>query len=100
MLRSCTPLKDISAWRGWWRSDTPQEVASRAESASRYPNGLTVREVEVLGLLAGGKTNREIAESLFISVRTASNHVSNIFAKINAANRAEAATYANRQGLA
>ena len=76
-----------------------QEVASRAESAPRYPDSLTEREVEVLRLLSGGKTNREIAEGLFISVRTASNHVSNIFVKINAANRAEAATYANRQGL-
>jgi len=50
-------------------------------------------------LVAAGKSNPEIGEELFISPRTATTHVSNILNKINAANRAEAATYAARQGL-
>jgi NarL family two-component system response regulator LiaR len=54
----------------------------------------------VLRLIASGKTDREIAEELFISVRTVSTHVSNILNKINAVNRTEAATYATRHGLA
>ena len=64
-----------------------------------YPSALTRREVEVIRLVAAGRTDREIAEELIITVRTASTHVRNILNKIGAANRAEAATYATRQGL-
>ena len=64
-----------------------------------YPGGLTQREVEVLRLVAVGRTDREIAADLIIGVRTVSTHVGNILNKTGAANRAEAATYANRQGL-
>ena len=64
------------------------------------PGGLTRREVEVLRLVAAGKTNQEIASELFISERTASNHVSNIYRKIGCGNRAEATGYAHRHGLA
>jgi len=62
--------------------------------------GLTPREREVLGLVALGRTNREIAAALFISEKTASVHVTNILAKLGAANRAEAAGIAVRLGLA
>src|SRR5205085_938082 len=48
------------------------------------PAGLTSREVEVLGLLARGLTNRQIAERLVISPKTAGNHVEHIYAKIDA----------------
>ena len=61
--------------------------------------GLTDREVEVLALLAVGRTNRAIGEALFISAKTASAHVSRIFAKLGVANRAEAAGVAYRLGL-
>ena len=54
----------------------------------------------MLGLVAAGKSNPEIAEELFISARTVSTHVSNILNKIDATNRAEAASYATRHGLA
>ena len=63
------------------------------------PDRLTRREVEVLRLLAMGKTNQEIAGELFIADRTAANHVSNIFAKIKCGNRVEAAAYARRHSL-
>jgi len=65
-----------------------------------HPNGLTPREVEVLRLIAGGSSNRQIAEALGISVNTVDRHISNIYTKIGATNRAEAATYAVRNGLA
>jgi DNA-binding CsgD family transcriptional regulator len=65
-----------------------------------WPAGLTGREVEVLRLIAAGHSNRAIAEALFISPNTVLHHVSNIFAKTGVANRAEAAAYATRQGLA
>ncbi|NUU22417.1 MAG: AAA family ATPase [Streptomycetaceae bacterium] len=60
---------------------------------------LTVREREVLEQLALGRTNRQIGEALFISVKTASVHVSNILAKVGAASRTEAVALAYRQGL-
>jgi DNA-binding CsgD family transcriptional regulator/tetratricopeptide (TPR) repeat protein len=58
--------------------------------------GLTPREVEVLTLVARGYTNREIAEALVISVKTASVHVSHILGKLDAPNRVEAASIAHR----
>lgn len=67
--------------------------------APRFPDGLSQREVEVLGLLALGRSNREIGEELFIASSTVARHVSNIFTKTGVSNRAEAATYASRQGL-
>src|SRR5579859_353918 len=68
--------------------------------AARYPDGLTEREVEVLRLLAQGKSNQQIAADLDISLHTAGHHVGNILAKTSAANRTEAASYAFQRGLA
>ncbi|MEW2619870.1 AAA family ATPase [Streptomyces sp. NPDC048106] len=61
--------------------------------------GLTAREREVLRLLAAGRTNRQIAEELFISPKTVSVHVSNILAKLGVSSRGEAAALAHRLGL-
>ncbi len=61
--------------------------------------GLTPREVEVLGQLAAGRTDREIADELFISKKTASVHVSNILRKLAVANRVEAGRIGQAQGL-
>jgi DNA-binding NarL/FixJ family response regulator len=58
--------------------------------------GLTPREVEVLAQLAKGRTDRQIAEELFISKKTASVHVSNLLRKLDAANRIEAAEIGQR----
>jgi DNA-binding CsgD family transcriptional regulator/tetratricopeptide (TPR) repeat protein len=63
------------------------------------PFGLTAREVEVLGLLADGASNRQIARTLFISERTAAVHVSHILAKLQAGTRQQAAATAYRAGL-
>ncbi|MFG2132075.1 AAA family ATPase [Streptomyces sp. NPDC048751] len=61
--------------------------------------GLTGRERDVLRLVSAGRTNRQIAEELFISPKTASVHVSNILAKLNVSGRGEAAAVAHRLGL-
>jgi DNA-binding CsgD family transcriptional regulator len=74
-------------------------VESLPAKTPTYPDGLTVREVEVLRLIAAGRSNPEIAAGLVISLNTVARHVSNIFSKTGAANRAEAATYAYRHGL-
>jgi DNA-binding CsgD family transcriptional regulator len=63
------------------------------------PGGLTGREVELLGLLATGRTNREIARELVISEKTVARHVSNIFNKIGVSSRAAATAYAYRHDL-
>jgi DNA-binding NarL/FixJ family response regulator len=73
----------------------PPEV----EPAGEPLLGLTPRETEVLGLVARGLTNREIADTLVISVRTAGVHVSHILRKLDAPNRLEAAAIAHRVGL-
>ncbi|MFI1565628.1 AAA family ATPase [Streptomyces sp. NPDC020490] len=61
--------------------------------------GLTSRERDVLRLVSAGRTNRQIAEELFISPKTASVHVSNILAKLDVSGRGEAAAVAHRLGL-
>lgn len=82
------------------RADTLRAAATAAPRASAWPAGLTGREVEVLRLIAAGQSNRAIAEALYISPNTVLHHVSSIFVKLGVANRAEAAAYAIRQGLA
>jgi DNA-binding CsgD family transcriptional regulator/pimeloyl-ACP methyl ester carboxylesterase len=72
---------------------------TRAESepgaaAAKATDGLTGREIEVLGLLAHGLSNREIADTLVLSPRTVERHIANIYAKINANNRVQATAYA------
>jgi DNA-binding NarL/FixJ family response regulator len=75
-------------------------AALAAPPAPVWPAGLTDREVEVLRLIAAGRSNRAIAQALFISPNTVLHHVSSIFAKLGVANRAAAAAYATRRGLA
>jgi predicted ATPase/DNA-binding CsgD family transcriptional regulator len=88
------------------------EVAVAASAVRHMPNplrqagpkagcvaGLTARELEVLRLLAGGCSNREIAERLTISERTVEHHIANIYGKIEARGRVDATSFAHRHGL-
>jgi non-specific serine/threonine protein kinase len=77
-----------------------EPVTATEPGQSLNPFGLTARELDVLRLLAEGKSDREIAEALFIGLRTVETHVSNLLAKLGARNRAEAAALAVRQGIA
>jgi DNA-binding CsgD family transcriptional regulator len=64
-----------------------------------YPDGLSEREVQVVRLIAAGKSNREIAEALVISRHTVERHVNHILAKTGASNRTQVAGYAHRHLL-
>jgi DNA-binding NarL/FixJ family response regulator len=75
------------------------EPADAAPSADE-PFGLTPRERQVLALVAGGATNREIGAELYMAEKTASVHVSRILAKLDVRSRTEAAAVAHRHGLA
>jgi DNA-binding NarL/FixJ family response regulator len=74
---------------------TPADVPAHVE----LPDGLTAREAEVLGLIAAGFNNREIAERLVVSEATVKTHINHVFAKIDARDRAAAINYAARHGL-
>lgn len=71
-------------------------AARRNDHAS---SGLTARELDVLRLIAAGKTDRQIAAALFISPKTANHHVTRILAKLECRNRAAATALAFHQGL-
>ncbi|MHB8644718.1 MAG: helix-turn-helix transcriptional regulator [Thermomicrobiales bacterium] len=75
-------------------------LGDRPPRREGFPDRLTTREVDVLQLLAGGKTNKEMGEALFLSARTVERHIANIYAKVGAHGRADAAAYAVRNGIA
>ncbi|WP_276319893.1 response regulator transcription factor [Egibacter rhizosphaerae] len=77
---------------------TPRTTAS-GSWRDRRPAGLSDREVEVLRLVARGLSNREVAERLVISPRTAEHHVQHAYAKIGVSTRAAAGLFAMEHGL-
>jgi DNA-binding CsgD family transcriptional regulator len=64
------------------------------------PAGLTPREAEILRLIAAGRSNREIAAKLFLSVRTVERHITNLYGKIDARGKADATAFAFAHDLA
>ncbi|HEX5167435.1 MAG TPA: LuxR C-terminal-related transcriptional regulator, partial [Thermomicrobiales bacterium] len=76
-----------------------ETITARHEPPADPPARLTSREMDVLRLLAVGRSNREIGAELFLSVRTVERHVANLYRKIDAHNRAEATTFAIRVNL-
>jgi len=63
------------------------------------PEALTTREVEILRLIAAGRTNQQIADTLCVALSTVKTHINNLFTKLDAANRTHALAEARRRGL-
>ena len=80
--------------------EAAQRTGESAAKETAYPDGLTEREVEVLRLVARGRSNQQIADELFITTNTVANHVKNILSKTRSKNRTEAASYAIERQLA
>ena len=76
-----------------------EKITSQPPAVAAYPAALTRREVEVLRLVASGKTSAEIAADLVLSRRTVERHISNIYSKTKARSRAEATAFAFNNGL-
>jgi DNA-binding NarL/FixJ family response regulator len=74
--------------------DVASVAAQARRAGSREPHGLTARELEVLRLVAAGRTNKSIAAELVLSERTVERHVSNIFTKLVVSSRAAATSFA------
>jgi ATP/maltotriose-dependent transcriptional regulator MalT len=75
------------------------EVPGRLATHDHLEDPLSEREIEVLSLLASGKTNSEVAGDLFVSVGTVKSHTGNIYRKLGARNRADALNRAHSLGL-
>lgn len=108
LLKDVAPTELEAAVRAAYRREgtlspavTTQVMAevSRASASAGELDGLTPREIEVLRLLAGGRSNRALAAELYVSERTVKTHVSNILSKLRLGDRTQAALWAVRHGL-
>ena len=107
MIKDTTPEELVNAIQQVYQGQTPlhptiaQKLLSEISGprqAPPSPDPLTDREVDVLKLVARGRSNQEIADALVISVATVYSHVSNILSKLHLASRTQAALYALREG--
>ena len=81
------------------REEAPAHIAAEGAAEAALPNPLTPREIEVLGLLASGRTNRRIAEELHLSLSTVKTHLEHIIKKLEVSDRTQAAVKALEMGL-
>jgi DNA-binding NarL/FixJ family response regulator len=81
------------------RLPAPADPENLAPGDGKPPDGLTIREAEVLSLLASGLSNAEIAQRLYLSHATVKTHINRIFAKTGVRDRAQAVRYAYQHGL-
>jgi len=75
------------------------DMLTGVKSRKDFYDGLTAREVEILGLMAGGLANKQLAYKLGISEKTVRNHISNMYEKLGIYDRTQAVLYAVRKGL-
>jgi DNA-binding CsgD family transcriptional regulator len=99
MIRLQQQIDALRSSAGLVEADSPAQEPN-AKPALLLPDHLTMREAEVLKLIAGGCSNKVIADSLMVSVRTIEHHITNIYGKIGARGKADATAYAVRQHLA
>jgi NarL family two-component system response regulator LiaR len=115
LLKDIAPDKLVQAIRNAYRGEVQlhpnaakqlmsvvaqKDVVADHHSSQAVTNELTERECEVLGWIANGMSNREIAEKMIISEKTVKTHVSNILSKLHLEDRTQAAIYALKHGLA
>ena len=91
----------LEFFSGGTSADTLAGPVEDAQNGQRPPGelGLTARQIEVLRLLASGRSNREIGQDLGISVYTVDRHISTIYRRIGARGRADATAFAMRNSL-
>ena len=100
LLKSClSSARKMGARALEERAAARLQVLEALQRAGAGDDDLTPREVEVLGLIAIGRTNADIATALAISLNTVATHVRSILAKTGCSNRTEAAAHATRRGL-
>lgn len=106
LLKTAKADEIVRAIRGAVKNESVIEPAVAAKMLKsmlrqepRLHDSLTERELEVLKLIGQGKSNQEIADELFIGIKTVKTHVSNILSKLQCEDRTQAAIYANRHGL-
>jgi len=81
------------------RTAAPNAASPNSAPTSAPPAGLTAREIDVLRLIAAGRSNPEIAKELFVSEATVKTHINHVFAKTGARDRAQAVRFAYQHGL-
>jgi two-component system, NarL family, response regulator LiaR len=95
-----TTIRKAVAGESVIESRVAQKMMNVFRGKEKEPHeDLTKRELEVLVLIGEGKTNQEIAEELFIGIKTVKTHVSNILSKLDVSDRTQAAIYANRHNI-
>ena len=100
LLKDVQPEELFKCIRAVHRGETYLQSKIAAKLALRVQEeALTEREVQILGLLAEGKSNKGIATALFISESTVKTHLKSLFTKLDATSRAEAIAFAARRGL-
>jgi DNA-binding NarL/FixJ family response regulator len=90
---------EVEAIDSFLRATGESPEASPSPSGDGLSSRLTPRELEVLRLIAAGRTNREISDELVLSVRTVARHITNVYGKIGARGKAEATAFAIRHNL-
>ena len=100
LLKDVQPEELFKCIRAVHRGETYLQSKIASKLALRVQEeALTDREVQILGLLAEGKSNKGIAQALFISESTVKTHLKSLFTKLDATSRAEAIAFAARRGL-